>query len=49
MGIHDFKIIMRAMNTIAHEMAHLIFNTKDNTKYHNVMEKEIQDRLVNMF
>ena len=34
LGIHDYRIMLLLGPTIAHELAHMIFETQDNTKEH---------------
>lgn len=41
-GKNEFKCIMFHLNTIAHELAHLLYNTVDNTKKHNEMERYLE-------
>lgn len=49
LGIHELKAIMANIRTIAHELAHLIYKTEDNTKDHTEKENLIYDEIVNIY
>ncbi|MFW5891194.1 MAG: ImmA/IrrE family metallo-endopeptidase, partial [bacterium] len=49
LGVHDYKILMRALKTIAHELAHLLYHTQDNTQFHNQMEDVIYKEIASLF
>lgn len=49
LGVNEFKALMASMKTIAHELAHLLYNTEDNTKEHRIKEDRIYDELVNLY
>ena len=40
-GVHELKALMANLKTISHELAHLMYDTEDNTKYHFEMEDKI--------
>lgn len=46
---HDYKILMQVMQTLSHELAHLLFRTEDNTKEHNDAENQIYSEIVRLF
>lgn len=48
-GINEIKALMANLKTIAHELAHLLYNTEDNTKYHFEMEDMIYEEIVNLY
>ena len=33
--VHDYRVLMQVMQTVAHELAHLLFLTEDNSKEHS--------------
>lgn len=45
-GKHEFMAIAYNLNTIAHELAHLLYNTTDNTKEHTRMELLISSEIL---
>lgn len=49
LGINEFKALMASMKTIAHELAHLLYKTEDNTKEHREREDKIYEELVNLY
>ena len=48
-GIHELKALMANLKTISHELAHLLYNTEDNTKEHFKKEDEIYEEIVNLY
>lgn len=48
-GINEIKALMASLKTISHELAHLIYETEDNTKYHRECEDNIYDELVSLY
>lgn len=48
-NIHEYKCLMNAIETIAHEMAHYIYHTKDNTSAHYQMEISLLQRLMKLY
>lgn len=46
-GKHELKCLMYNLDTIAHELAHLLYGTTDNTKEHTIAEKKIQGEIIN--
>ena len=40
---------MANLDTIAHELAHLIYDTEDNTVDHYKMQTRIQNEIVNLY
>lgn len=48
-GIHELKALMANLKTISHELAHLLYSTEDNTKYHFEMEDRIYEEIVNLY
>lgn len=48
-GINEIKALMANLKTISHELAHLIYETEDNTKYHFQMEDRIYEEIVNLY
>lgn len=43
LGVHDVKFVLSNISTIAHELAHLLFGTKDNTVRHYENQITLQD------
>jgi hypothetical protein len=48
-GINEIKAIMANLELLSHELAHLIYNTEDNTEEHFKREREIQREIVNLY
>ena len=48
-GINEFKAIMASLKTVSHELAHLLYQTEDNTKDHREAEDRIYEELVNLY
>jgi len=48
-GIWEVKSLLRNVNTIAHEMAHLLKNTKDNTPEHYQAEIQYQNGIIELY
>lgn len=48
-GIHEIKAIFANVNTVAHEMAHLIKGTTDNTPEHYRAEIAYQNQIISLF
>lgn len=48
-GIHELKAIMSNVNTIAHELAHLMYQTVDNTPKHNIAEKQLEQEIIALY
>lgn len=48
-GKHEFMAIAYNLNTIAHELAHLLYNTTDNTKEHTRMELLISSEILSIY
>lgn len=48
-GINEVKALMANLMTIAHELAHLLYSTEDNTKEHRESEDKIYEELVNLY
>lgn len=48
-GINEFSLLMFVMKTLAHELAHYLYNTVDNTITHYQMEDKIYDEILNMY
>lgn len=48
-GTNELKAVMATMDTIAHELAHLLYNTEDNTKEHFEKEKNIKEDIINIY
>jgi len=47
--IHDYRVLMQVMQTVAHELAHLLFLTEDNSKEHSDAESQIYKEIVRLF
>lgn len=45
-GRHELKCLMYNLDTIAHELAHLLYGTTDNTKEHFVAERKISREII---
>lgn len=48
-GINDLKCIFSIINTVAHELAHLLYDTKDNTVNHYKTETVIQKEITELY
>lgn len=48
-GINDLKCIFSIINTIAHELAHLLYGTNDNTINHYKTETVIQKEIIELY
>lgn len=48
-GKNELKCLMYNMDTIAHELAHVLYNTTDNTKEHFFVQSKIQEELVKLY
>lgn len=48
-GIHEVKAVMHYINTIAHEMAHLLYKTTDNTVEHYEAQEKLLDELMELY
>lgn len=48
-GQHEYKALLATLPTVAHELAHLLYETEDNTTEHFKKENEIYDELVNLY
>lgn len=48
-GQHEMKALMANLPTIAHELAHLLYNTTDNTVDHYKTQEQIYDEIVKMY
>ncbi len=49
LGVNEYKALMANLKTVAHELAHLIYKTEDNTKEHAQMEDLIYDEIVGVY
>ena len=49
LGLNEIKAIAHNVNTIAHELAHLLYNTTDNTVEHYKAEIELQSQILNLY
>ena len=49
LGINEIKAIIYSSNTIAHELAHYIYKTVDNTSEHKKYEHEIQQGIIELY
>lgn len=49
LGIWELKALMNSVNTIAHELAHFLYNTTDNTTEQYNHEINIQQRIINLY
>jgi len=47
--VHDYRVLMQVMQTVAHELAHLLFLTEDNSKEHSDAEKQIYGEIVRLY
>lgn len=48
LGKHELMALMYNLNTIAHELAHFLYKTVDNTKEHTRCEQLITEEILNM-
>lgn len=48
-GVHDLKFVLSNIELIAHELAHVIYGTKDNTVEHFEAQNKIQKSIGDMF
>lgn len=48
-GKNELKCLMYNMDTIAHELAHTLYGTTDNTKEHFYAQSKIQEELVKLY
>ncbi len=48
-GQHELKALMVNLDTISHELAHLIYHSEDNTVFHYKMQSHIQEEIVNLY
>lgn len=48
-GKNELKCLMYNMDTIAHELAHVLYNTTDNTTEHFFAQSKIQEELVKLY
>lgn len=48
-GINDLKFILHTLNTVAHELAHLLCKTKDNTIEQYNTEVRIQEEITKLY
>ncbi len=45
LSIHDVMFVLSNLELLAHELAHLIYGTKDNTKEHFMAQNELQKQI----
>lgn len=48
-GVNELKALFATIDIIAHELAHLLYNTEDNTKEHFEMVNNIREEIVNLY
>ena len=48
-GIWEIKALLANVNTIAHELAHFLYDTKDNTPAHYQAEIKIQQEIIKLY
>ena len=48
-GQHEMKALMANLQTIAHELAHLLYNTTDNTVGHYKLQEQIYEEIVGVY
>jgi hypothetical protein len=48
-GQHEMKALMANIQTIAHELAHLLYNTTDNTVGHYKLQEQIYEEIVGVY
>ena len=49
LGVNELKALLATLNTIAHELAHLLYGTEDNTKEHFQKEDMIRNEIINLY
>lgn len=49
LGVWELKALMNSVNTIAHELAHLLYGTTDNTPEHYNYEITIQREIISLY
>lgn len=49
MGVNELKALLATIDTISHELAHLLYNTEDNTKEHFEKERLIKEEIINLY
>lgn len=49
MGIHEVLFVLNTIELIAHELAHLIYSTEDNTMEHHEATFKLQKRIAQLF
>lgn len=49
LGVNEYKVLLATIDIIAHELAHLIYGTEDNTKEHFQKEEEIKIEIINLY
>lgn len=49
LGVNEYKSLLATIDTIAHELAHLLYETEDNTKEHFQKEEEIKREIINLY
>lgn len=47
--IHDMRILLQVWRTLVHELAHLVYKTRDNTIEHMTAEQSIANELSSLF
>ncbi len=48
-GVNEIKAIMANLDLLAHELAHLLYNTEDGTSEHHKRESEIRKEITNLY
>ena len=48
-GLHEIRFIMFILPTLSHELAHLLYNTTDNTLEHYKYESKINEELLKLY
>ncbi|MDF2879971.1 MAG: hypothetical protein K0R54_528 [Clostridiaceae bacterium] len=48
-GKNELKCLMFNLNTIAHELAHLLYNTTDNTDTHREYERMLESQIIDIY
>ncbi|AMN31348.1 ATP-binding protein [Clostridium perfringens] len=49
LGVHEYRCIMNVVDTLAHELAHYIYNTSDNTNNHFKIENRLRKEIIDMY
>lgn len=49
LGKQEFKALFASCKLIAHELAHLLYGTEDNTENHFRVESQLYDEIVNLY